>query len=46
MLSFKEFEQITVALQTMTAPVKHGDLILVPRDYVLKLLNTFVVEVE
>ncbi len=46
MLSFKEYEQITAALETMEAPIRHNDQVLVPRDYVLKLLRTFQVETE
>lgn len=46
MLSFKEYEQLVVAIQTMTAPIKHDDQILIPRDYVLRLLKTFTIEIE
>lgn len=46
MLSLKEYEQLVVAIQTMTAPIRHDNQILIPRDYVLRLLKTFTVEVE
>jgi len=44
MLTLKEYEQLSVAIEVMEAPVKHDGQVLVPREFVLRLLKIFTAE--
>ena len=46
MLDTIELKQIIVALEVMQCPTKYNGVTMVPRDYVIKLIKTFTLEVE